>query len=223
MQELENIFIFRLTPLEAIINLLAALVCGIAISFFYRLNFRGVSYSSSYIISVIMLCMITALVIMVIGNNLARAFGLVGAMSIIRFRTAIKDTQDIMYIFFALAAGLACGAGMYLIAVTGTFFIGLALVIVSMVVAENPIKREFLLQILVLEETQLDREIADAIDKLCTKSKLINVKTLSMQNENLLELSYYVRFRNNEKSGRLVTELKKLHGVKRVNLFYDET
>src|SRR5690606_36700205 len=140
MLELVNIFIFRLTPLEAIINLISALACGIAISFFYRLIFRGVSYSSSYVISVIMLFMITALVIMVIGNNLARAFGLVGAMSIIRFRTAIKDTQDIMYIFFALAAGLACGAGMYLIALTGTLFIGVTLVIISIIVSENPIK-----------------------------------------------------------------------------------
>jgi uncharacterized membrane protein YhiD involved in acid resistance len=123
-ESLQNILIFTITPQEAILNLTLALVCGIIIAAFYRATYKGVSFSTSNVISLLMLTMITTLVIMVIGNNLARAFGLVGAMSIIRFRTAVKHTQDIMYIFFALAAGLACGAGMYFIALLGTLFIG---------------------------------------------------------------------------------------------------
>lgn len=68
--------------------------------------------------------MITAIVIMVIGNKLARALGVVGAMSIIRFRTAVKDAADIMFIFFALSIGLAAGVKLYSIAFFGTLFVG---------------------------------------------------------------------------------------------------
>jgi hypothetical protein len=101
--QFQDIFMFSLSPAEALANLVVALFCGVIVAILYRATYKGISYSSGYVISIIMLTLITALVIMVIGNNLARAFGLVGAMSIIRFRTAVKDTQDIMFIFFALA------------------------------------------------------------------------------------------------------------------------
>ena len=74
---------------DVLINLVAALVMGFAIAFLYRKTYRGYSYSSSFVQTLILITMITAIVIMVIGNNLARAFGLVGAMSIIRFRTGV--------------------------------------------------------------------------------------------------------------------------------------
>ena len=77
--------------------------------------------------SLVTLAMITAVVIMAIGNNLARAFGLVGAMSIIRFRTAVKDTQDLVFIFLALAMGSAAGVGFHRLAVVATLVVGATL------------------------------------------------------------------------------------------------
>jgi len=221
-QGLENIFIFRLSPAEAIANLLVALLCGILITFFYRATYRGVSYSANYVISIIMLSMITALVIMVIGNNLARAFGLVGAMSIIRFRTAVKDTQDIMYIFFALAAGLACGAGMYMIGLIGTLVIGFSLLGVTLVYAENPIKKEYLLQVIVVESGDLQESIQALLNEYCSKNKLINIKSLRDDRGEMLELSYYIKFKKESKSQNLISDIKKLEAVSKVNLFYDE-
>ena len=221
-EQLDTIFIFRITPAEALTNLTLALVCGVLISLFYRATYKGVSYSSHYVISVIMLAMITALVIMVIGNNLARAFGLVGAMSIIRFRTAVKDTQDIMYIFFSLAAGLACGAGMYVIAITSTLFIGFSLMIATAVYAENPAKREYLLQIVHLG-TQPQKDIFDPIlDKYLSKYNLVNVKTLKDDRGEIMEFSYYVMLRSEKMSSRLLSDLKELEMVDKVNLFFDE-
>ena len=146
-QDLQSLFIFSLTIETALANLAVALLSGVLISLFYRATYNGVSYSKANVLSIVMLTMVTALVIMVIGNNLARAFGLVGAMSIIRFRTSVKHTQDIMYIFFALAAGLAAGAGMYAIVLAGTVFIGLAMMLLSELAGENPAKREYLLQL----------------------------------------------------------------------------
>ncbi len=221
-EQLDTIFIFRITPAEALTNLTVALVCGVLISLFYRATYKGVSYSSHYVISVIMLAMITALVIMVIGNNLARAFGLVGAMSIIRFRTAVKDTQDIMYIFFSLAAGLACGAGMYAIAITSTLFIGFSLMIATAVYAENPAKREYLLQIVHLG-TQPQKGIFEPIlDKYLSKYNLVNVKTLKDDRGEIMEFSYYVMLRSEKMSSRLLSDLKELEMVDKVNLFFDE-
>lgn len=221
-EQLDTIFIFRITPAEALTNLTVALVCGVLISLFYRATYKGVSYSSHYVISVIMLAMITALVIMVIGNNLARAFGLVGAMSIIRFRTAVKDTQDIMYIFFSLAAGLACGAGMYAIAIPSTLFIGFSLMIATAVYAENPAKREYLLQIVHLG-TQPQKGIFEPIlDKYLSKYNLVNVKTLKDDRGEIMEFSYYVMLRSEKMSSRLLSDLKELEMVDKVNLFFDE-
>jgi uncharacterized membrane protein YhiD involved in acid resistance len=98
------------------------------------------------LILIIVLALITSVVIMVIGNNLARAFGLVGAMSIIRFRTAIKETQDIIFIFFALAIGMASGVGLHALALASTIFIGLILFVLTKTSAASPSKKDFLLQ-----------------------------------------------------------------------------
>ena len=124
--------IITLVDLETfIINMIIALLCGLIISLFYKASYRGPHYSTSFVQALVVLSMVTSLVIMVIGNNLARAFGLVGAMSIIRFRTAVKDTQDIVFIFFSLAAGMAAGVGLKLPAFVGTIFIGSVLYFLS--------------------------------------------------------------------------------------------
>nr|MBS0036994.1 DUF4956 domain-containing protein [Saprospiraceae bacterium] len=221
-EQLGSIFIFRITPAEAITNLAVALICGILISLFYRATYKGVSYSSHYVISVIMLAMITALVIMVIGNNLARAFGLVGAMSIIRFRTAIKDTQDIMYIFFALAAGLACGAGMYAIAFTSTLFIGFSLMVASAIYAENPAKREYLLQIVHLGSQVEKNKFNKVLNKYLSKYNLVNVKNLTDDRGEIMEFSYYVMLKRESYSSDLISDIKAMPQVDKVNLFFDE-
>lgn len=219
---LENIFIFQLTPAEAFANLSVALFCGIIIAFLYRITYRGVNYSANYIIAIIMLTMITALVIMVIGNNLARAFGLVGAMSIIRFRTAVKDTQDIMFIFFALAIGLSCGAGMYIIALIGTFFIGLTSWIAVLINSENPKKTAYLLQIYSEKNQQESEEIEALLLKYCSKIKLINIKSIGESSRKITEVSYYINFKKSSNGTALIDAIKSLDGISKVNLFYDE-
>lgn len=219
--ELQNIFIFNLSTETAIANLLVALACGVIISLFYRATYRGVSFSSAHVLSIVMLCMVTALVIMVIGNNLARAFGLVGAMSIIRFRTSVKHTQDIMYIFFALAAGLACGAGMYSIGLIGTLVIGFAMLVASEIYTENPRKKEYLLQLLFAGEQGEEHPLNKTMEAYCKKNKLVNVKTVN-EDDALLELSYYVVLKKEQSAQKLAVELKKTIGVKKVNLFFDE-
>ncbi|MFN3529573.1 MAG: DUF4956 domain-containing protein [Bacteroidia bacterium] len=211
-QDLQSIFFFSLTIEKALANLAVALLSGILISLFYRATYSGSSYSQSNVLSIIMLAMVTALVIMVIGNNLARAFGLVDAMSIIRFRTSVKHTQDIMYIFFALAAGLSAGAGMYAITLAGTVFIGIAMVLLKEVSGENPAKREYLLQLIYLDDGQQTASFSPILEKYCSKHKLVNVKTVS-ESENLLEMSFYIVFNKKASGKELVSYMKNITGI----------
>lgn len=221
-ENFQQLFTFSLTVREAIANILIAFVCGIAIAILYRITYRGVSYSASFTNSIIMLTMITALVIMVIGNNVARAFGLVGAMSIIRFRTAVKDSQDIMFIFFALGIGLSAGVGLYAVTIASTVLIGAAIFITSKLNYASPPKREFLLQILYLDESTGENPFQPTLKKYCAKNKLVNLKAIEEDEGSAIEASYYVRLKSEEFGPMMVSDLKALSGVANVNLFFDE-
>ncbi len=223
LTEFEFTFMFSITPEEALANLIAALLCGVFIAILYRATYNGISYSGSYVVSLIMLALITALVIMVIGNNLARAFGLVGAMSIIRFRTAVKDTQDIMFIFFSLAVGLACGAGMYAISITGTVFIGLVVYLTSVINLSSPAKKEYLLQLIYGSSDKPDADLGELLKKYCRKSKLVNLKTFGENDSQMSEYSYYIVMKSQRKALEFTTQLQSLKNLKKVNVFFDET
>ena len=107
LQELQAIYF----PNEIIFNLILSFFLGVLISFVYKKTHRGMSYSQSFMITNIFLSLIVCMVIMTIGNSIARAFALVGALSIIRFRTVIKDPKDIVFIFWSLATGMVCEQG----------------------------------------------------------------------------------------------------------------
>jgi uncharacterized membrane protein YhiD involved in acid resistance len=222
LTDFQNIFVFSMTIKDVIANIIVALLCGIIISMIYRWTYKGLNYSASFTISLVMLTMITAVVIMVIGNNLARAFGMVGAMSIIRFRTAVKDALDIMFIFFSLAIGLACGVKLFSIAIFSTLFIGGIFVIVNKLNFAVPKRREYLLQIIASTPKDGGNLFDDTIRKHCRKYKIINAKTLGEEENELLELSYYINLRDEEKGRSIVGDIKKINGVKQVNLFFDE-
>jgi len=114
--------VFNYTPLEVVSNSLVAFILGLFIAYTYQKTHQGLSYSQSFVLTIIFVSIIIGFVMMVIGNSLARAFALVGALSIIRFRTVVKDTKDTAYIFMALAVGMGAGTGNYFIAVYATFF-----------------------------------------------------------------------------------------------------
>lgn len=100
-----------------------ATMVGIFIFLSYRLSHDGSIYSKKFNVSLVALTIITTTVMIVIGNNLAMSLGMVGALSIVRFRTAIKDSRDTIYIFWTIVAGICCGAGDYLVAAIGSGFI----------------------------------------------------------------------------------------------------
>jgi uncharacterized membrane protein YhiD involved in acid resistance len=143
-------------------------------------------------------------------------------MSIIRFRTAVKDSQDIMFIFFALGIGLSAGVGLYAVTLASTVLIGLAILITSKLNINNPPQREFLLQIHCSENGIDDNPFQTVLKKYCYKSKIINVKGEDEEAGTQLELSYYIKLKSDDLGSTLVKELKKINGVNNVNLFFDE-
>lgn len=118
-----------LTFEDVLLNFFVAAVIGIVIFLSYRLSHGGAAYSARFNVSLVMLTLVTTLVMNVIGNNIALSLGMVGALSIVRFRTAIKDPRDTAYIFWAIAVGICCGVSEYLIAGVGSAVIfGLMLI-----------------------------------------------------------------------------------------------
>lgn len=223
IEDYQNLFVFTITAKDVIANILIAMMCGFFIAFVYKYTYSGLNYSSAFTVSLIMLTMITALVIMVIGNNLARAFGMVGAMSIIRFRTAVKDASDIMFIFFALTIGLASGVKLYSIAILGTLFVSFVYFIISKMNFALPRRREFLMQIVAREDHIGENPFGEILKKYCSKQKLVNLKTMGEAGQELMEFSFYVNLRNESKGTAMVSELNALPGVEQTNLFFDET
>ena len=122
-----------LTLSDVIINFLAACIISVLIYTSYRISHSGPIYSQRFNVSLTMLALVTTLVMNVIGNNIALSLGMVGALSIVRFRTAIKDPRDTAYIFWAIAVGICCGVSDYLIAGIGTFIIFMFLILFGFV------------------------------------------------------------------------------------------
>ncbi len=217
-----DIFTLSISLRDVVLNLLVALLCGTVISLLYRHTYKGLNYSASFAISMIMLTMITSIVIMVIGNNLARAFGMVGAMSIIRFRTAVKDASDIMFIFFALTIGLAAGVKMYAVAIYGTLFISLIYLLISKFSFRLSRQREYLLQVVATDEEETGMESLAVIRKNCRRFRLVNAKAMGEEGHEQMEYSFHVFLKDENQGEELIRELKKNPNIRHVNLFFDE-
>ncbi len=219
LQDLQDIFQFSITSEQIILNLIVALISGFLISLFYRWTYSGAGYSNRFVHSLILITMITSIIILVIGNNLARAFGLVGAMSIIRFRTAVKDTHDIVFIFFALATGLAAGVGLHNITLIGVLFIGSVQYIMYLFDYGNKKKKQFLLQFYYKPIDDANPPYLDMMEKFCKHYKLINVRSLGR--DDLLEVSYYIIFKDKIKSNAFIKNLGEIPDISNINLFFD--
>lgn len=122
-----------LTLEQIVIRIAAALLLGLLIFLSYAIAHRGTIYSRKFNVSLVMLAVLTGTVMIVIGNNIALSLGMVGALSIVRFRTAIKDSRDTMYLFWAIIVGICCGVGSFFVAAAGSAAVFLLLVFFGIV------------------------------------------------------------------------------------------
>lgn len=177
--------------------------------FVYKKTFDGVKYSKTFNITLIMTTIITTMVMMIIGSNLALSLGMVGALSIIRFRTAVKDAKDIAFIFWSVAIGLACGSGIYVIGIVGSLVIAVILFLMCNGKASEDL---YLLTVQMHPES----DAAEVERYLAANLRQCELK-ISSTKPDAADATYEVRLKS--KSARtLCAELGELDAVQSVNI-----
>ena len=194
-------------------QILAATIISLAIYISYWYTHEGTIYSKKFNLSLIILTILTATVMTVIGNNVALSLGMVGALSIVRFRTAIKDSRDAMYIFWAIVIGICCGVGDYLVATIGSSIIFIVLILFGKVKNENRIL------IVISASLSLERDIEGIIFKSFNGKAIQRVKNTTKDTvEEIFEISRkeYEKTLLDEES--IVKKIYKLGNINYVNI-----
>ncbi|MCM3340867.1 DUF4956 domain-containing protein [Paenibacillus sp. MER TA 81-3] len=199
---LEN-FNSDISIVTILLTMSIAFVIGLFIYLLYKRVFSGVLYSKSFNVSLIGMTLITALVIIAINSNLVLSLGMVGALSIVRFRTPIKDPTDLIFLFWAAVAGIVTGAGFYTLAVVGSVIVGMVLFIfIKSASFETP-------YLLVVNCDSAESEQA-ILQKLNSLVKRFNVKQKTVTDSGV-EMTVEVRLGQDDP--RFVNEITKLSGV----------
>jgi uncharacterized membrane protein YhiD involved in acid resistance len=172
-----------------IVVLVLSLILGLAIAIVYQKTFKSLSYTSSFILTLILLPLITSLVLLTIGSNLARAFGLVGALAIIRFRTPVKDPKDIVFIFLALATGVVVGTQNYHIAIIGVIFILAIVLIFDKINFGSFVNNQFFLTVRADRRKLEQKNIEILLQKYC-KSFSLNRLNSIFEDKDMVEIVY---------------------------------
>lgn len=190
--------------------ILSSIILGLGISLVYMLTHKNEQYSSSFSISLIMLPAIIAMIILLVGNNVARAFSLAGAFSLIRFRSAPADSKDISYVFFTLGVGLSCGMGYIGYAVLFAVILCTIMIILTKVHFGARKNNAMRLKIVVPEDMQYQGAFDDILNEYVDEYKLCRVKTT--QFGSLFELSYDVIVKDNADLKAFIDKLRCKNG-----------
>ena len=202
-------------PQEILINLTLAFILGVIVSIIYKKTHKGLSYSQSFMVTNIFVAVIVCMVIMIIGNNLARAFALVGALSIIRFRTVVKDTKDTAFIFWSLAVGMASGTGSYFLAVAGTIVISLIAIILHKTNFGSFVKSEFILQfILDQKDDKVTKKYLETIKKFTNSYTLLSSENSSDNNK--IKLNFDIVMKEEKEQTELLKALSNIKGISEI-------
>ena len=189
--------------LDTCIGLLFALVIGLFIFFIYKKTFTGIMYSMGFAMSLIGLSLVTTLVIMAVTSNVVLSLGMVGALSIVRFRAAIKEPMEIVFLFWSIAVGIVIGAGMIPLAVIGSVIIGIILVLFANKKFRNA---PYILIVNCADEKAEENAlniIEKSVDKYVVKSKSVNASGI--------ELTAEIRVKNEAVS--FVNRVNEISGV----------
>ena len=184
-----------------------SLAIGLFIFYVYRKTFNGVMYSAGFGLTLIGLCMIAAMLILAVSSNIVLSLGMVGALSIVRFRTAIKEPLDIVFLFWAISAGIVLAAGMIPLAVFGSIAIG----IVMLVFANRAGRYTPYLVIVHLDDSEKEKPVMDVISAGTARS-LVKGKTI--QRDGRMELTVEVQPKDAESA--FIKEISAIKGVENV-------
>ena len=199
---------------QLISNMTMALVLGLLIFVTYRLTYTGVAYSKRFNASLIMMTLVSTIVMTVITNNIALSLGMVGALSIVRFRTAVKDPRDTTFIFWCVAVGICCGISFYMVAAVGSVYIFVVMLLLGRV--QNGEKRLLLIR----ASRAVEKNIESVVYLYFKRIELQAKNTTANEVEYIYVISNATLQRAQKDNTEMITDkLYAIDGVSMVNIF----
>lgn len=202
-----NQFTGTISVQSILLSLITAFMISVFIIWIYKKTYTGVVYSKSFSLSILMLALVTTLIIQTISSNIALSLGMVGALSIVRFRTAVKEPVDTGFMFWAITAGIMAGANLYLASIIGSLMLGILYYICYMMGLKMNSKY--------LVIVKYDDSAEDDIKNILSKLKKYKLKSKS-KSKNNVEMTFEVEL--NDGTQKLVDKISKIDGVQNCSL-----
>lgn len=200
----------QLTTVEIIIAILFSFATGMFIYYIYRKTYSGVLYSKNFNITLVMSTMVSSVIVMAIAGNLALSLGMIGALSIIRFRTPVKDPKDITFLFWSIAAGIISGVQFYKLSIISSLSMGAVMILLSKNISfSGP-------YVAILKYSSIDQNILTSVlNKHCSKFK---VRNSLIDESGVSEKTIEIKIKEKHLD-QLLKELKEISGVLKVMIF----
>lgn len=200
-----------------VFRLIPALVLGLIITVIYNGTRNSTNSTGTFPATLVLLCVLIAMITQVIGGDIARAFSLVGALSIVRFRTVVRDTKDTAFVIFAVAVGMAVGANQAVVAVCGMVVIGLAAVVLrDRAVNLASVDRETVLTLKFAWSQALEKLAIDTVSKYATN--IVPTSVATVRQGTAIEISFRIVLLPTAKLTEMVAELTQIEGIQSVEL-----
>lgn len=209
------------TVLSVFYAFLLSFVLGTVVAVLYIKTFQGLSYSRNYLHCLVLCPILTAIAMQAIGDNIARGIGMIGAISILRFRTNIKDPRDMFFIFASLAIGLAAGVHSYAVAAIGTLCFGAAVLVLARTPFTHGPQFDALLRLQLRRDEGTVRELEDVLNRNCRNFAMISVREMGQGDH--LDYAYQLKFRDKVGNHDVLQALRGIAGAKGVNLMMQES
>lgn len=201
---------------DVVLGLTLTFVLVSFVGWMYQKTHKGTSYTQSYVQTLVLMALVVDIIMLVVGSNIARAFSLVGALSIIRFRNAMKETRDVGFIFFAMAIGMSTGTKFYFLAVVATIVICMIIYIMYRFDWYSRPMTSQILKIQINNEVDFQKLFDDVFVKYTDSSDLISVD--SVRSGMLTELVYSVKLKKSSDNHKFLSTIKNLNGNLKVTL-----
>ncbi|TSC96039.1 MAG: hypothetical protein Athens101410_192 [Parcubacteria group bacterium Athens1014_10] len=211
-----NSFFQNTEVLTTIFNLTFSFALAFVIAFTYQKTHKGLSYSQGFVLTIIVLCVLAAAIMMIIGSSVARAFAMLGAFTIIRFRTAVKDTKDTAFILFGLIVGMAVGINNYSVALTTTIFVSLLLYFLDKFNFGSVKKYDYILSFSVDKEKNPNNGYEEILKDHLKNYDLLNIST--RDDGKIIDINFSIRFLAGINPNKLIEILSNLSGIENIHL-----
>lgn len=205
------------TPLDVASVFFLSLILSLILGWVYRATHKGVSYSQTYVHTLVLFGVVVAFIMLIIGSNIARAFTLVGALSIIRFRHAVKESRDIAFVFMVMAIGMACGTRFFMLAVFATIGLSATTLMMTKLNMFAKVIRERILIVRVPSQLRYDEVFAEVFRKFLDEFNLISLETVG-EGASLQEAVYSVVLKPRVETDRFIEAVREANGNNKVAL-----